>query len=84
MFRPEAVTQVRQIQRLMAMGFSLEEIRSFPDCMRLVEGDRACPSISAVYRRRLKRLEQQIEELERRRQRLRRLLMDGDGGSGAG
>ncbi len=38
-----AVTQVRQIQRMIATGFSLDDIRSFPDCMLMIEGAMSCP-----------------------------------------
>ncbi|OXC91700.1 MerR family transcriptional regulator [Achromobacter sp. KAs 3-5] len=73
-FPAAAVTQVRQIQRLIAAGFSLAEIRGFPDCMRLIEGAAACPETSEVQRRRLASVERQIADLERRRARLREML----------
>lgn len=75
-FPSVAVTQVRQIQRLIAAGFSLEEIRGFPDCMRLIEGASACPETSDTQRKRLAQLERQIADLERRRTRLRRMLAE--------
>ncbi|MDH4764108.1 MerR family transcriptional regulator [Pseudomonas sp. CBMAI 2609] len=50
-FPASAVAQVRQLQRLLGAGFSLAEIRSFPDCMRLIEGTQACPETSAAQRR---------------------------------
>jgi DNA-binding transcriptional MerR regulator len=75
-FPAAAVTQVRQIQRLIAAGFSLAEIRGFPDCMRLIEGAAACPETSEVQRRRLASVERQIADLERRRARLREMLED--------
>lgn len=78
-FQPVAVTQVRQIQRLIATGFSLEEIRSFPDCMRLIEGAKACTNITDIQRKRLAMLERQIEDLEHRRQKLRAMLTDSAG-----
>ena len=48
-FSVSAVAQVRQLQRLLGAGFSLAEIRGFPDCMRLIEGpglpgDLGCPA----------------------------------------
>ncbi|HBP1854985.1 MerR family transcriptional regulator [Pseudomonas aeruginosa] len=75
-FQAVAITQVKQIQRLIATGFSLEEIRSFPDCMLLIEGAKACADISDTQRKRLAILERQIEALELQRQRLRALLME--------
>lgn len=82
LFAPRAVAQVRQIQRLIAAGFSIEEIRGFPECMLLVEGARACSEISDVQRRRLEMLDRQIAELQRRRERLRSMLLEGHGGDG--
>ena len=76
-FPAAAVTQVRQLQRLIASGFSLSEIRTFPDCMRMIEGAAACPETTAVQRRRLASIERQIAELEQRRTRLRRMLGEG-------
>lgn len=76
-FPPAAVGQVRQIQRLIATGFSLAEIRGFPDCMRMIEGASACAVTSAVQRKRLAAVERQIAELERRRLRLRAMLAEG-------
>lgn len=76
-FAPAAVVQVRQIQRLLATGFSLAEICSFPDCMRLIEGVRACPQTAELQRRRLAEIERQIADLERRRTRLRKMLSAG-------
>ncbi|WP_255491420.1 MULTISPECIES: MerR family DNA-binding protein [unclassified Cronobacter] len=66
----QAIIQVRQIQRLIATGFSVAEIRSFPDCMLLVEGARFCPETQAVQYQRLKDIEKQIKELEQRKARL--------------
>lgn len=76
LFQPQAIDQVRQLQRLLGAGFSLEEIKTFPDCMRLIEGAKACPQTSAPHRKRLAMLEKQITELERRRARLRAMLTD--------
>ena len=76
-FAPAAVGQVRQIQRLIATGFSLAEIQGFPDCMRMIEGAAACPETSDVQRQRLASVERQIADLERRRARLRQMLAEG-------
>ncbi len=76
-FAPAAIGQVRQIQRLIATGFSLAEIQGFPDCMRMIEGAAACPETSAVQRQRLASVERQIADLERRRARLRQMLAEG-------
>jgi DNA-binding transcriptional MerR regulator len=75
-FAQVAVTQVKQLQRLMAMGFNLDEIRSFPDCMLLIEGAKACANISDARRKRLAILQRQIEALETQRQHLRAMLIE--------
>jgi MerR family copper efflux transcriptional regulator len=72
-----AITQVRQIQRMIATGFTLADIRAFPDCMRMIEGARSCTETTAAQRRRLDSIERQIADLERRRARLRRTLAEG-------
>lgn len=78
-FSASAVAQVRQLQRLLGAGFSLAEIRGFPDCMRLIEGAQACPETSAAQRDRLESLERQIGELESRRARLLQMLRESEG-----
>lgn len=72
-----ALTQVRQIQRMIATGFSLAEIRAFPDCMLLLEGAAMCPETTETQRRHLADIERQIAELERRRARLMKTLAEG-------
>ncbi|MEE7548889.1 MerR family transcriptional regulator [Xanthomonas sp. Kuri4-1] len=77
MFPPVAIVQVTQVQRLLASGFSLDEIRGFPDCMRMTEDATACSESGAAQRRRLASIEHQIAELERRRARLVAMLSEG-------
>lgn len=76
-FPRAAVTQVRQIQRMIATGFSVADIRAFPDCMRMIEGANACSVTSDVQRKRLASIERQIADLERRRARLLKTLNEG-------
>ncbi|RYX86406.1 MerR family transcriptional regulator [bacterium] len=76
-FPPEAVTQVRQIQRMIATGFSLSEIQAFPDCMLLIEGAASCSETTDMQRKRLVSIENQIADLERRRARLLKTLVEG-------
>lgn len=76
-FQAVAITQVKQLQRLIAAGFSLEEIRSFPDCMLLIEGAKACANMTDARRKRLAMIERQIDALENQRQRLRAMLIEG-------
>lgn len=76
-FQSVAIAQVKQIQRLIACGFNLEEIRRFPDCMLLLEGAKACANITDAQRKRLVILEKQIDMLDKQRQRLRSMLFEG-------
>lgn len=76
-FPAACVAQVRQIQRLIATGFSLDDIRGFPDCMRLVEGAQMCPETAQAHRARLQLIEHQLADLERRRARLLETLAQG-------
>ena len=75
-FPGAAVTQVKQIQRLIAAGFSLAEIRGFPDCMRMIEGAAMCPETTPAQRKRLAEVERQIADLEQRRARLLAMLTE--------
>lgn len=77
MFPDKAITQVRQIQRMIATGFTIEDIRGFPDCMLLIEGARSCDQITDVQRARLEAIDRQIADLERRRTRLIKTLSEG-------
>lgn len=73
-FAPIAATQVRQIRRMIAAGLSLDEIRGFPDCMRMIDGAAICSETTEAQRERLVALEREIADLERRRERLRAML----------
>ncbi|MDN7559470.1 MerR family transcriptional regulator [Burkholderia orbicola] len=77
LFPDKAVTQVKQIQRMIATGFTLDDIRGFPDCMLLIEGARSCDQITDVQRERLEAIDRQIADLEKRRARLVKMLQDG-------
>lgn len=77
MFPDKAVTQVKQIQRMIATGFTIDDIRGFPDCMLLIEGARSCDQITDVQRQRLEAIDRQIADLERRRVRLIKTLSEG-------
>lgn len=76
-FQDTAAVQVRQIQRMIAAGFTLADIKGFPDCMRLIEGAKSCPETSAVQQERLAHIERQIQELEVRRALLLKTLREG-------
>ena len=73
-FPPAAVTRVRQIQRLIAAGFNLAEIRRFPNCMLAVEGAAMCAETAPAQHKLLAAIEAEMGELERRRARLRAML----------
>ncbi|MBW9102290.1 MerR family transcriptional regulator [Paraburkholderia phenoliruptrix] len=77
MFPEKAVTQVKQIQRMIATGFTIDDIRGFPDCMLLIEGARSCDQITDAQRMRLQAIERQIADLEKRRARLIKTLLEG-------
>jgi len=77
MFPEKAVTQVKQIQRMIATGFTIDDIRGFPDCMLLIEGARSCDEITDVQRVRLEAIDRQIADLEKRRARLIKTLLEG-------
>ncbi len=77
MFPENAVTQVKQIQRMIATGFTIDDIRGFPDCMLLIEGARSCDQITEVQRQRLEAIDRQMADLERRRARLIKTLSEG-------
>lgn len=73
-FAPDAVTRVRQLQRLIAVGFNLAQIRAFPNCMLAVEGAAMCPETAPAQHRLLAAIEFEMAGLERRRARLHALL----------
>lgn len=77
MFPHKALTQVGQIQRMIATGFTIDDIRGFPDCMLLIEGARSCDEVTDVQRQRLNAIDRQIADLERRRKRLIKTLSEG-------
>ncbi|HDR9878448.1 MULTISPECIES: MerR family transcriptional regulator [Burkholderia] len=77
LFPDKAVTQVKQIQRMIATGFTLDDIHGFPDCMLLIDGARSCDQITDVQRERLEAIDRQIADLEKRRARLVKMLRDG-------
>ncbi|MGF6852982.1 MerR family transcriptional regulator [Paraburkholderia sp. CI3] len=77
MFPERAVTQVKQVQRMIATGFTIDDIRGFPDCMLLIEGARSCDQITDVQRVRLEAIDRQIADLEKRRARLIKTLLEG-------
>lgn len=76
-FPQAAITQVKQIQRMIATGLNLADIRAFPDCMRMIEGASSCTETTAAQRKRLASIERQIADLEQRRARLIKSLTDG-------
>lgn len=59
-----AITQVRQIRRLLDSGFNLEEIATFPECMRHKEDAAFCPETIAAQRERLAEIEKRIACLQ--------------------
>jgi DNA-binding transcriptional MerR regulator len=75
------VRLVREIRSLQAIGFSLEDVRPFVECLLAgYESGDDCPASVDVYRRKLEYLERHIAELRDVRDRLsERLASLGDG-----
>jgi MerR family copper efflux transcriptional regulator len=73
-YQPRSLGQVREIRRLLKLGFSLAEIALFPQCMRDDPGPGLCPVAAEAHRRRLAEIEAQIDSLERQREELVRTL----------
>lgn len=81
-FHPGAEVQVRQIQRFLSAGFNLEEIRSFPGCMLVIDGALPCTQTTPAQRERLAMIEAQIADLERQRHQLLAMLSQPAGDRG--
>ncbi|REG22280.1 MerR family transcriptional regulator [Roseateles depolymerans] len=79
-FRRVAVVQVQQIQRFLTAGFTLEEVRSFPGCMLMIEGAALCTETKQAQRERLAAIEDQMAALERQRVALMEMLQRGTQG----
>jgi MerR family transcriptional regulator, copper efflux regulator len=73
-FEEVAVAQVTQVSRMIHLGFSLEEIATFPRCMLRQVSDAICPDALAAHRDRLAEVERQLFDLARLRERLLALL----------
>jgi DNA-binding transcriptional MerR regulator len=71
------VRLVREIRSLQAVGFSLEDVRPFVECLLAGhESGDECPASVEVYRRKLADLERHIAELRDVRDRLSERLAD--------
>lgn len=77
LFSHAAAARIRQIRRLLALGFTLDEIHRFPACVLAADGAPLCPELDAVQRARLRDIERQIDALEHLRLRLLQSLRDG-------
>ena len=68
---------VRQIRKLLAVGFSLDEIQPFVSCLRAgnPSGD-VCPDSVQVLRRKLAELDACVDRLDAVRRQLRTQLAD--------
>ncbi|ETP61804.1 hypothetical protein BDSB_29095 [Burkholderia dolosa PC543] len=83
MFPDDAITHVTQVQRMIAIGLTVDDIRGFSDCMSLIEGARSCDRLTEVQRERLKAIERQIADLEKPRARLIKMLTECGAGRGS-
>ncbi len=73
------VRLVREIRSLQAIGFSLEDVRPFVECLLAGHGSGDdCPASVDVYRRKLADLDRHIAELSGVRDRLAERLADLD------
>ena len=71
------VRLVREIRSLQAVGFSLQDVRPFVECLLAGhESGDDCPASVEVYRRKLASLERHIAELRDVRDRLSERLAD--------
>ncbi|GMU05786.1 MULTISPECIES: MerR family transcriptional regulator [Corallococcus] len=73
-FDEAAIPQVMQVARMIRLGFSLEEIATFPRCMLRQVTDAICPDALAAHRERLAEVERQLFDLARLRERLLAVL----------
>ncbi|GMT99096.1 MerR family transcriptional regulator [Corallococcus caeni] len=78
-FDEAAVPQVMQVARMIRLGFSLEEIATFPRCMLQQVTDAICPDALAAHRERLAEVERQLFDLARLRERLLAVLPPNEG-----
>ncbi|NMO22809.1 MerR family transcriptional regulator [Pyxidicoccus fallax] len=69
-FDAEAVPRVMQVARLIRLGFSLEELSTFPPCMLRQVTSAICPDALAAHRERLAEVDRQLFDLARLRERL--------------
>ncbi|PCC75037.1 transcriptional regulator, MerR family [Nannocystis exedens] len=69
-FGDEAVAEVKHVVRMIRLGFSLEEIATFPACMFTGGAAVICPVAMQAHRDKLEEIETLIAELEERRDRL--------------
>lgn len=69
-FGAEAVAEVQHVARMIRLGFSLEEIATFPACMFAGGDPVVCPVALQAHRDKLEEIEALIAELEERRARL--------------
>ncbi|MFP2959154.1 MerR family transcriptional regulator [Myxococcus sp. 1LA] len=73
-FDAESVPRVMQVAHFIRLGFSLEDIRTFPGCMLRDVTRAICPQALALHRKRLEEFDQQLLELSGRRERLAQAL----------
>ena len=69
-FSDKSVAQVLQIKKFIALGFSLEEIKSFPGCMLAIVNAKPCEATSAGNQKKLLQIENEIQKLLKQRSEL--------------
>ncbi|WP_194820032.1 MerR family transcriptional regulator [Nocardia sp. XZ_19_385] len=66
-YQPDAVTRVARIRELLETGLPTEAIRSLLPCTEPGPGLLACPHSVEVLDKQLSRVDEQLNELQRRR-----------------
>ena len=73
-FPPSAVERVRAIRDLLETGFTVAEVLSLAGCLQGAGDERCGARTAAVYRKKLAKIEEQLETLTRLRGTIRSRL----------
>ena len=66
-FAPSAVDRVKAIRDLLETGFTVAEVLSLAGCLQSTRDERCGARTAAVYRKKLEKIEEQLETLTRLR-----------------
>ncbi len=73
-FAPGAVERVKAIRDLLETGFTVAEVLSLAGCLQNSGDDRCGARTAAVYRKKLEKIEEQLETLTRLRSTIKERL----------